>query len=137
MKFPPPSASEIDAVQAELGYKLPASLLNVYAAHGNGGFGPEYGLLGLGSGHVTDLGDTAISLYRAFRTPDPEAPTHVWPQNLLPILHVGCAVHYCINLAAPQNQVVKFDPNGYAPCDDWSGAFTVTSSSLESWLAGL
>jgi len=137
MKFPPPSKSEIAAVESKVGCPLPAALVALYATRGNGGFGPEYGLLGLASGHVTDLGDTALALYQVFCSPDPDAPDWIWPRNLFPILHVGCAIHYCIDLTAPNNPVVKYDPNGYAPGDDWSGAFTVVSPALEPWLAGL
>jgi cell wall assembly regulator SMI1 len=137
MTFPAPSDNEIQSVERELGHTLPPALLRLYAVRGNGGFGPPYGLLGIASGHVTDLGDTAVSLYRTFYLPDPDAPDWVWPRNLLPILHAGCGIHYCIDLASPSNAVIKFDPNGYAPGDDWSGAFTVASPSLEPWLAGL
>ena len=137
MTLPPPSQSEIDAAESELGHKLPTALLQLYAERGNGGFGPEYGLLGISSGHTTDLGDTALSLYRTWRTPDPEDPTWAWPVALLPLLHVGCAIHYCVDLADPSCRVLKFDPNGYSPGDNWSGAFTVAFPSLEPWLAGL
>jgi hypothetical protein len=48
--------------------------LSRWPSRGNGGFGPDHGLLGLGSGRVTDQGDTALSRYRAFGQPDPDDP---------------------------------------------------------------
>ncbi|MGY1459853.1 MULTISPECIES: SMI1/KNR4 family protein [unclassified Luteimonas] len=137
MKFPAPTQEEIADVEMTVGWPLPVALTNLYISRGNGGFGPDYGLLGLGAGHVTDQGDTALSLYRLFNQPDPDEPGWVWPKQLLPILHVGCAIHYCIDLAMPGNPVVQFDPNGFGPGDSWEGAFSVISPQLEPWLSGL
>ncbi|MCC4612990.1 hypothetical protein LL963_12935 [Xanthomonas campestris pv. esculenti] len=111
--------------------------MSFYAKRGNGGFGPDYGLLGLGSGHLTDQGANALSLYSMFSQPDQDDPGRAWPKHLLPILHVGCAIHYCIDLAAPDNPVVVFDPNGFGPGDNWQGAFSMAYRKLESWLDGL
>ncbi|WP_082473536.1 MULTISPECIES: SMI1/KNR4 family protein [Xanthomonas] len=137
MKHPAPAQQEIAELEATIGYPLPLELVELYAERGNGGFGSDYGLLGLGSGHVTDQGDTALSLYRIFSQSDPEDPGWAWPKHLLPILHVGCAIHYCIDLATHGNPFVQFDPNGYGPGDDWEGAFSVVLPKLESWLGGL
>jgi hypothetical protein len=137
MRFPAPTNEEIVEVEGVVGYPLPSALVELYARCGNGGFGPDYGLLGLNSGHVTDQGDTALSLYRIFNELDQEDPSWIWPKPLLPILHVGCAIHYCIDLAAPDNPVVKFDPNGFGPGDDWQAAFSVAFPKLEPWLGGL
>ena len=137
MKYSPPTQQEIAEVEATVGYPLPAELIALYAERGNGGFGPDYGLLGLASGHVTDQGDTALSIYCAFSQADPEDPSWAWPKNLLPILHVGCAIQYCIDLAAPDNPVIQFDPNGFGPGDNWQGAFSIASPELGPWLGGL
>ena len=87
-----PPEVEIVEIETAVGLPLPTAFTALYASRGNGGFGPDYGLLGLGSGHVTDQGDTALSLYRTFNTPDPDDPGWVWPKHLLPILHLGCAI---------------------------------------------
>ncbi|WP_299343250.1 SMI1/KNR4 family protein [uncultured Pseudoxanthomonas sp.] len=137
VRYPAPTNEEIAEVESTIGYSLPSALVELYAKRGNGGFGPDYGLLGLGSGHLTDQGDTALSLYRIFNEPDTEDPGWAWPKHLLPIIHAGCAIHYCIDLASPDNPVVKFDPNGFGPGDDWQAAFSVASSKLEPWLGGL
>jgi len=137
MKHLAPTQHEIAEVELAVGFSLPVALTALYASRGNGGFGPDYELLGLGSGHVTDQGDTALSLYRMFSSPDPDDPSWAWPKNLLPILHLGCAIHYCVDLAAPGNPVVQFDPNGFGPGDNWDGAFTVAFPKLEPWLGGL
>ncbi|GHA76692.1 SMI1/KNR4 family protein [Cognatilysobacter bugurensis] len=137
MEYPPPSELEIAEVERAVGHTLPEALVSLYVAQGNGGFGPDEGLLGLSTGHVTDLGDSALGLCQTLSSPDPEDPGWSWPSDLLPILHIGCAIYYCVHLAAPGNPVVQFDPNGFGPGDDWRGAFTVVSPSLEGWLGGL
>jgi hypothetical protein len=137
MRFAAPSKVEIEHVERAIGYKLPTALLVAYASRGNGGFGPEYGLLGLGSGHTTDQCDTALDLYMLLSTPDPEDSGWAWPATLFPILHVGCAIYHCVSLVERHNPVIQFDPNPFAPGDDWSQAFSGVSPSLESWLGGL
>ena len=137
MKYSAPIQDEIELVERTVGAKLPTALVAAYSLRGNGGFGPDYGLLGLASGHVTDQGDTALSLYRVLSSPDPDDPSWVWPKNLLPILHLGCAIYYCIDLVAAGNPIVKFDPNPFGPGDNWEEAFTVTHPSAEAWLGGL
>lgn len=137
MEYPPPTKEEIAEVERTVGRALPAALTRLYAIRGNGGFGPDYGLLGLASGHVTDLGDTALSLYRLFSQPEPDAPRWIWPEHLFPILHHGCGIHYCIDLTTPGNPVVVFDPNGFGPDDSWDGAFSVVCPRLELWLSML
>ncbi|MGO4223639.1 SMI1/KNR4 family protein [Lysobacter sp. TAF61] len=137
MKHPAPTQDEVAEVEKVVGFPLPPALVALYALRGNGGFGPDYGLLGLSSGHVTDQGDTALSLYRVLNSSDPDDPGWVWRRHLLPILHLGCAIHYCIDLATPGNPVVQFDPNAFGPGDDWSGAFTVAFPKLGPWLGGL
>ena len=132
--YPPPSAAEIQRIEQELGLSLPVALKRLYTARGNGGFGPDYGFLGLGSGHKTDLGNTAIELYRSFMQKDPEDPGWEWPSELFPVLHIGCAVHFCVNLRDPSHPVVKFDPNGFGPGEDWAGAFVVVSRTVDAWL---
>jgi hypothetical protein len=105
--------------------------------YGNGGFGPEYGFLGLVAGHATDQEDTALMLYEQFSAPDEDDPGWSWPWNLLPLVHIGCSVHLCVDLAHPQNEIVRFDPNGLGPGDDWSAAFTLEAASLVAWLTEL
>ena len=68
---PPAGADELDAAEGRLGFALPESLRTVYSQVANGGFGPGYGLLGIGSGATDDLGNTAESLYLLFSQADP------------------------------------------------------------------
>ena len=84
MRFPAPTNEEIVEVEGTVGYPLPSALVELYARRGNGGFGPDYGLLGLGSGHLTDQGDTALSLYRIFNQPDQEDPVGLGPSTCFP-----------------------------------------------------
>lgn len=132
--YPSPSSQEIAQVEALTGYPFPEALVSLYKIHGNGGFGPAYGFLGLRSGHSTDLGDCAIQLYQKFSNLDPEDPGWSWPQPLFPLLHAGCSIHYCVDLQTKDNPVVKFDPNGFGPGSRWQEAFEVINPSLKLWL---
>jgi hypothetical protein len=134
---PAPLASpeEVRAFELAFGYALPPLWRRVYTEVGNGGFGPGYGLLGLISGAVTDLGDSALPLYRTLRESDPEDPGWEWPEGLLPVCHWGCAIHSCIDLRIPAAPVVRFDPNGHGPYEGgWEGAWRPEAESSEAWL---
>lgn len=134
IKFPPPSEDEIKAFEEIIGYSVPKPLLDLYMEKGNGGFGPDYGMLGFIEGHKTDLDDSIASLYGAFCHADPEDPGWSWPRHLVPFIHIGCAVHFCFDARQEPYPVHQFDPNGYGPGVDWSGAFTLACDSLEGWL---
>lgn len=120
--------------EKETGLKLPESLITLYEAKGNGGFGPEYGMLGIVSGHETDLGDTMLSLYKAFCAGDKEDCNWKWPQELIPFIHIGCAIHYCINSKEKEYPIVKFDPNGYDEEKGWEKHFIKTRISFMEFL---
>jgi hypothetical protein len=94
------------------GIELPAELIELYKQKGNGGFGPDYGLIGVINGHKTDLDDSILSLYQSFTSnEDEDDPLWHWPEALIPFIHVGCGIHLCIDTQT--NQVVEFDPTDY------------------------
>src|SRR3712207_2542113 len=80
----PATLEEIEAAEQKLGFKLPELLRELYLEVGNGGFGPSYGLLGVGSsGWTDDQGDTVETLSLGVEDPhDPDEYT--WPDKLLP-----------------------------------------------------
>src|SRR5436190_5225939 len=52
-----------DYVESLLGFRLPPFLRRLYCEVANGGFGPDYGLVGMFAGH-TDGGKDIVGLYR-------------------------------------------------------------------------
>ncbi|WP_206184445.1 SMI1/KNR4 family protein [Thermoactinospora rubra] len=132
----PPVLSSEDIARAEstLGFPLHPLLAQLYKKIGNGGFGPEYGILGLTEGgHTSDAGLTAVEEYRQRRAADPSEPGWFWPEGVLPILTWGCAMYACVDCRSEAGTVLLFEPN---PVDDgrWADAWFVDSPSLAEWL---
>lgn len=134
--FAPLGEAEIRAAEASLGFSLPSTLRRVYAEVGNGGFGPAYGIMGLTGGKLDDLGRDAVSLFRRFREPDARDPMWRWPERLLPVCHLGCAMHLCVDCSAAAGPVVWFEPNVHGNRGDpWEDSFYVLAASTEEWLS--
>jgi hypothetical protein len=129
-----PALRNVDAKQSEreLGFALPELLKIVYEQVGNGGFGPGYGLMGVRSGATDDQGQDAVDAYRTYSSPDPDDPTWIWREGLLPVCHWGCAIYSCIDCKNAEFAVVTFDPNIRE--DTWAECFIPSRRNLESWL---
>ena len=126
--------SDHEIVQSEsiLGFPVPALLKEIYSTIGNGGFGPGYGLLGLHNGFSDDLGNNAIELYKLNLLPDSDDPSWIWPTNLLPICHWGCAIYSCIDCSSETGEIVTFDPNLHD--ESWKTCFILQPRNIESWI---
>ena len=116
------------------GVYLPNLLISLYEKRGNGGFGPKYGMLGIVEGHKTDLGDSMFSLYNSFNEKDPEDPNWIWPRELVPFIHLGCAIHLCIDTSHPTLRIIEFDPNGDGPGEKLAEHFREYCPSFEEWI---
>src|SRR5262245_55091738 len=88
----PLAERDLAAAEERLGFKIPPALAALYTRVANGGFGPAYGLLGLVGGALQEHGNDAVSQYEAFRVSDPDDPHWSWPEKLLPVVHLGCAM---------------------------------------------
>ena len=80
----PLDTAGLEVVEERLGFALPEALRDIYLNVANGGFGPGYGLLGVGAGATDDLGNTADSLYVLFDQPDPADPEWSWRPHVIP-----------------------------------------------------
>ncbi|WP_223190407.1 SMI1/KNR4 family protein [Nonomuraea terrae] len=132
----PPIVSPEDIAEAEsaLGFPLHPLLAQLYRRIGNGGFGPEYGILGLSkTGRTSDVGLTAVEEYRQRRVSDATDTRWFWPEGVLPILTWGCSMYACVDCRSEAGTVLLFEPN---PIDDgqWAEAWFVDSPSLAEWL---
>ncbi|MFJ3828102.1 MULTISPECIES: SMI1/KNR4 family protein [unclassified Streptomyces] len=109
-----------EATRAEgiLGFVLPPLLTRLYTHVGDGGFGPEHGLLPLRQ---------AVAAYEAQRVSGWR-----WPEGVLPVADLGCAMYACVDCRSDTAQVLLFDPNPGEPDLAWS----LDSPSLAGWLRG-
>jgi len=97
----------INAVERLVGEPVPPLLRRLYEEVANGGFGPGYGILGLGDGGELAGGDTAPELF-ASRSEwwPPSAPT-----SLVALCDWGCAVQSFVDWSDPTGPIWGLDPN--------------------------
>ncbi|MFE6361919.1 SMI1/KNR4 family protein [Streptomyces sp. NPDC057806] len=115
--------------EAALGFSLPPLLAELYLRIGDGGFGPEYGLLPLLEGPPSGE-PAAVVQYLANRESGRKDPDWPWPEGVLPISHWGCAMYACVDCHDPEAPVLLFEPNA----DTSDQAWYVDAPSLELWL---
>ncbi|MEV6952715.1 SMI1/KNR4 family protein [Streptomyces sp. NPDC051183] len=101
-----------------LGFALPPLLAGLYTRVGDGGFGPERGLLPL-RGAVAAYGAMRVSGWR-------------WPAGVLPLADYGCGMYVCVDCQSDTAQVLLFEPNLGEPDLAWF----VDAPSLADWLRG-
>ena len=91
-------------------------------------------LLGVSGGAGDDHGKTALDVYRWFRTDDAGDPAWDWPEKLLPICYLGCAMYACVDCADPRAKIIWFEPNPREMGEPMEFALIPVNLSLEQWL---
>ncbi|UUU40573.1 SMI1/KNR4 family protein [Streptomyces sp. NBC_00162] len=114
----PLGSGEIARAEGILGFALPPLLAGLYTRIGDGGFGPERGLLSLRQ---------TVRTYEAQRRSGWR-----WPEGVLPIADFGCGMYVCVDCRSETAQVLLFDPNPGEPDLAWS----IDTPSLAGWLRG-
>lgn len=130
----PLSLEKMAEAENRLGFQLPSMLRRIYTEIANGGFGHSYGFLGLLGGPVNEDGEDAVSLYLANRGLDPDDKYWSWPEGLLPIAHLGCAMYHCIQCDEPDAPIIWFEPNPHEPGTTWENSFIPFCPSLGEYL---
>ncbi|MFJ7020556.1 SMI1/KNR4 family protein [Streptomyces sp. NPDC101117] len=125
----PVNAATVTRAEAALGFSLPPLLADLYLRIGDGGFGPEYGLLPLLDNPPAGE-PAAVPQYLANREAARRNPDWPWPEGVLPISHWGCAMYACVDCRSPEAPVLLFEPNA----DDAAHAWYVDAPSLADWL---
>lgn len=133
-RFPPVDVEQLAVAEKALGFRLPPLLADIYTHVGNGGFGPAYGLLGLPGGAEDDLRRDAVRLYLEFRRPDADDVHWKWPERLLPVGHLGCAMYACVDCSSDDGAIVWFEPNPHENGTPWDDSFIALAPSLHEWL---
>lgn len=134
----PASATELAAAEAHLGFPVPPVVRRVYTDVANGGFGPGYGLVGIGGGRpgfrnrarTWFCDDKYISLR--------SNPQIQWPPQVLPVCDWGCGIYSCIdttNEDAPMLRVVV-DALYDAPSLAFASMDCTFTEWLQAWVGG-
>lgn len=121
--------TELARAEAALGFSLPPLLAALYLRIGDGGFGPEYGLLPLLDSPPA-AEPAAVPQYLANRESGRKDPDWPWPEGVLPISHWGCGMYACVDCRTPQGTVLLYEPNA----DDADHAWYVDAPGLAEWL---
>ncbi|MFJ6571521.1 SMI1/KNR4 family protein [Streptomyces sp. NPDC091292] len=125
----PVDAESVARAEAALGFPLPPLLAALYLRIGDGGFGPEYGLLPLLEGFPA--GEMpAVAQYLDHRKDARDDPSWPWPEGLLPISHWGCGMYACVDCLSEDAPVLLFEPNA----DEADHAWYLDAPSLADWL---
>jgi hypothetical protein len=134
--LPAPVATDtLSRAEAALGFSLPSLLADLYLRIGDGGFGPEYGLLPLLDGPPA-CEPAAVVQYLANRESGRKDPDWPWPEGVLPISHWGCAMYACVDCRSPEATVLLFEPNPGDPDHAWFVDTPTLADWLRSWVEG-
>jgi hypothetical protein len=133
--------AEVDAAEAALGFAIPQLLRRLYLEVGNGGFGPNYGLIGVPTISSVPGAADILALYESYNwEPPPEHPAHLWPHGWVPLIGGGCLYMECVDFLRPPYAVALFDPG---ECDverpvveSLRPIAPSLEARLEAWLAG-
>jgi hypothetical protein len=140
--LPQVAAKALQAAERAIGLKLPELLRAIYLKVGNGGFGPEYGIVGIKGGAKLD-GYTLETCYQMMLKLEKENAVWRWPERLLPVANYGCGMWSCVDCDYQKLPMVLWDPNNLdADLDgaearlNWGNAFWDQGLSLRTWLKG-
>jgi hypothetical protein len=73
-------------------------------------------------------------MYELFRKDCPNDPHWAWPERLLPLVHMGCAMLGCADCSSESMPMIWFEPNPHEDGESWSSSFIPLGLSLEEWL---
>ncbi|MEU8138815.1 SMI1/KNR4 family protein [Streptodolium elevatio] len=107
--FPPASAADVEAAERRIGYALPDLLRRVYTEIGDGGFGPDFGLVSLRRGQRMPGDLTDWPSVHTDRTHRYGAPPRSW----LLLAFGGCSMEWHLSLTAVGNPVLLYDADGW------------------------
>jgi hypothetical protein len=106
-KCPPASEDAVRFAEASLGLNIPPLLRLIYLNVGNGGFGPGYGIIGVGGGQASNLG-TLVETYDQIKK-GADYLGITWSARLLPFCEWGCNIFSCVDCGDTDCQMFQSD----------------------------
>ena len=101
------SVAELDAAERTLGYRIPPPVRFVYSNVANGGFGPGYGLVGIGGGMTGFMNGTRRWHCEDEYVSQLQQDGFRWPEGVLPICDWGCAIFSCVDCSSPDARISR------------------------------
>ena len=136
----PATRKELQAAERALGFQVPELLRTIYLKVGNGGFGPQYGIVGTKEGFKLDK-CSLETCYQGMLQLEEENPVWRWPKRLLPLANYGCGMWSCVDCDYKKLLMILWDPNnldseldGADARLNWGSAFWDQGRSLKTWL---
>ena len=137
--FPPANSQQLERTEALIGFPLPEILRRIYLEVGNGGFGPEYGLLGIEGGADDGAGCTMVQKWF-----DARQDTLLHPRlkklrpdyRLLPCIYCGCTVYLCLSGEFPEGPMWVYDQGARSRAKKFEVQTCTFSGILRLWLDG-
>lgn len=129
---PPASSDDFRRAESVIGCPLPQVIVHVYSTVANGGFGPGYGLVGIGGGRpgfaTWEERWHCEGEYAKLRQ-DNEA---MWPEYMIPLCHWGCGIYSCADVSTP-DAVMSTSLRDFRD-DEPPYAFAPTGCTFAEWL---
>jgi hypothetical protein len=139
---PPVAAKDLRIAESAIGFPLPELLQSIYLDVANGGFGPEYGILGTKGGFKFDK-CSLESCYQGMLRLEKENSVWRWPKGLLPLANYSCGMWCCLDCEYKRLPMILWDPNnldaelgGVDAQFNWGNSFWDQRCSLRIWLEG-
>jgi len=140
--IPPVAQKQLKVAERAISFKLPELCRAIYLKVGNGGFGPEYGIVGTKGGAKLDE-CTLETCYQNMLKLEKENSVWRWPERLLPLANYGCGMWSCVDCEYAKLPMILWDPNNLdAELDgpdarlNWGNSFWDQGLSLTKWLEG-
>ena len=135
--FKPISETRVATAEKRLSVAFPELLRELLTNVGNGGFGPGYGIIGIGKrGALDDMGQDLVTVNKMHRKGPKHCPIWSWPESRLTFGFHGCACYYCLDCSSQLYPVYLFDPSRIRreKADPITNAFSRESKSFKSWI---
>lgn len=102
---------EIRLTEHELGFTLPEFFKVLLSRVANGGFGPGYGIIGVGKGYEDFGNGNLVSVYRLAHSSGLNRRFLIEPDRVVPICNWGCGIYSCLDCrSASDAEVLLCNP---------------------------
>ncbi|RKE22093.1 hypothetical protein BX266_5515 [Streptomyces sp. TLI_171] len=135
-ELPPPAPSAAaDKFEAVSGQPMPPLLRSIYCEVADGGFGVDGNVVSLtDNGRWYSDEESLLDVYRHWSQPPEE--WDIYPYHVVPLVTLGCAIWWHIDLRSPHGQMWGWDPNARCRRHQLFPERFTLAEWLTDWLRG-